>query len=194
MGGEKLRHMMKNKDSKGSPPHRRGKEPCLHTRAAFHRITPAWAGKRSGQTACTSTRPDHPRMGGEKISMSSTVFFWQGSPPRGRGKVLQVAPLCAEPGITPAWAGKSCGRCPAGRCSGDHPRVGGEKLARLYSSVPVPGSPPRGRGKVQFGIHALGGVGITPAWAGKRPSHCSERRRPQDHPRVSGEKAKLAMR
>ena len=45
--------------------------------------------------------------------------------------------------------------------------MGGEKRRNLMNEQKEKGSPPRGRGKVQFGIHALGGVGITPAWAGK---------------------------
>ena len=49
-----------------------------------------------------------------------------------------------------------------------NPRVGGEKLARLYSSVPVPGSPPRGRGKDGESTGIGGADGITPAQAGKR--------------------------
>ena len=157
---------------------------------------------------------DHPGMGGEEISIRSVYQSFQGSPPRRRGKAdkddvsgldLGITPagrgkeLVPTRGvgfkrITPAWAGKSqfhgaC-QCP----SWDHPRVGGEKRTFLWSNFSFQGSSPRGRGKAEPVAAGNCLPGITPAWAGKRPSHCSERRRPQDHPRVSGEKAKLAMR
>ena len=70
----------------------------------------------------------------------------------------------------------------------DHPRVGGEKLARLYSSVPVPGSPPRGQGKGRRIVPNVEGLRITPAWAGKS-LFCFTAAVPiQDHPRVGREK------
>ena len=69
-----------------------------------------------------------------------------------------------------------------------NPRVGGEKLARLYSSVPVPGSPPRGRGKEDQKAAGQRFDGITPAWAGKRGCIELVKRASQDHPRMGGEK------
>ena len=71
-------------------------------------------------------------------------------------------------GITPAWAGKRSA-CQE-RCfsTGDHPRVGGEKLRCSPAKVSGRGSPPRGRGKV-------GGFLLLRS--------CT-----QDHPRVGGEK------
>ena len=66
--------------------------------------------------------------------------------------------------------------------------MGGEKGEYDTDSDNDPGSPPHGRGKGVVNGRAGLLVGITPAWAGKRPSHCSERRRSQDHPRVGGEK------
>ena len=87
MGGEKFvdeSHFYKNL---GSPPRRRGKAAPVTLWACRWRITPAWAGKR--QTAAmprTMTR-DHPRVGGEKPSSQIGQRLFQGSPPRGRGKV-----------------------------------------------------------------------------------------------------------
>ena len=66
--------------------------------------------------------------------------------------------------------------------------MGGEKSPVLSVAGFPTGSPPRGRGKVQFGIHALGGVGITPAWAGKSLPVVVLTEIFQDHPRVGGEK------
>ena len=131
---------------------------------------------------------DHPRVGGEKISMSSTVFFWQGSPPHGRGKDAEFVVTVAGGGITPAWAGKS--RTSTGSCHfwEDHPRMGGEKPVAMHSLTTKAGSPPRGRGKgwppPPLGLSPR----ITPAWAGKRRERSSCRTNRRDHPRVGGEK------
>ena len=64
----------------------------------------------------------------------------------------------------------------------------GEKLARLYSSVPVPGSPPRMRGKVLLRGISLRCSRITPACVGKSIRPSSMASVPWDHPRVCGEK------
>ena len=103
--------------------------------------------------------------------------------------LLQI--FVPEPfGITPAWAGKSFCDVSCNISIWDHPRVGGEKLARLYSSVPVPGSPPRERGKVPHVSMEKISKGITPAWAGKRCKTRVQGALPEDHPRVGGEKPK----
>ena len=93
-------------------------------------------------------------------------------------------------GITPAWAGKStAAKCCANGIR-DHPRVGGEKIpagAPLYAPC---GSPPRGRGKGVRAGSVSEGVGITPAWAGKRATRPPCEAAARDHPRVGGEKGK----
>ena len=127
-------------------------------------------------------------MGGEKNKELEGVWLPMGSPPRGRGKVPPAGQGCIRGRITPAWAGKNPWRSVSYRCCGDHPRMGGEKGEYDTDSDNDTGSPPHGRGKGVVNGRAGLLVGITPAWAGKRPSHCSERRRSQDHPRVGGEK------
>lgn len=132
---------------------------------------------------------DHPRVGGEKISMSSTVFFWQGSPPHGRGKDAEFVVTVAGGGITPAWAGKS--RTSTGSCHfwEDHPRMGGEKPVVMHSLTTKAGSPPRGRGKgwppPPLGLSPR----ITPAQAGKSWIVQNWSRPHKEHPRVGGEKS-----
>ena len=71
-----------------------------------------------------------------------------GSPPRGRGKVVWVGAQCFIDRITPAWAGKRLLHDLFPAHKGDHPRVGGEKDAITSDPDLNPGSPPRGRGKV----------------------------------------------
>ena len=127
-------------------------------------------------------------MGGEKSPGRALRCCIRGSPPRGRGKETRPLLCRFSSGITPAWAGKSRPVSPPHRPHRDHPRMGGEKRQALSAAHGSAGSPPRGRGKIHGVACHIDAVAITPAWAGKRPSHCSERRRSQDHPRVGGEK------
>ena len=66
--------------------------------------------------------------------------------------------------------------------------MGGEKQMEQGAGRLWVGSPPRGRGKVIAQRHALFGVGITPAWAGKSQSSFRAVLLHGDHPRVGGEK------
>ena len=91
-------------------------------------------------------------MGGEKLSSGAYVAKDKGSPPRRRGKGVNVNCSADDIGITPAQAGKSCSDC---RCSNrrwDHPRMGGEKTAQKSFGSQVIGSPPRGRGKMHLSL------------------------------------------
>ena len=64
----------------------------------------------------------------------------------------------------------------------------GEKFHSAYNGRCSPGSPPRVRGKVHVSPGQVGGVGITPAYAGKSLPCPALLRFRQDHPRVCGEK------
>ena len=75
----------------------------------------------------------------------------------------------------------------------DHPRVGGEKFSTVFVGFLLPGSPPRGRGKVEDMRKAGLNPRITPAWAGKSRRHAESRTKSKDHPRVGGEKLKQRM-
>ena len=173
MGGEKLLSCRNARRFLGSPPRGRGKDQTVTLAAVKVRITPAWAGKSITEAISRGLKEDHPRVGGEKELNGAVMLDEQGSPPRGRGKVLQSALSRLGDRITPAWAGKS-GRClPVNRFHEDHPRVGGEKLFRTNRSFLERGSPPRGRGKVSTPISPVLLMGITPAWAGKSTPPCS---------------------
>lgn len=92
----------------------------------------------------------------------------QGSPPRVRGKVVDLRLHVGHAGITPACAGKSSpARIPPCRRR-DHPRVCGEKLTQPSAGGWWLGSPPRVRGKEVFPYRVQHPGGITPACAGKR--------------------------
>ena len=106
-----------------------------------------------------------------------------------RGKAILDYMGVPTKGITPAYAGKR-GRSPSpSRPLRDHPRVCGEKEARMYPKNEVWGSPPRMRGKVFAFAHVNVYERITPAYAGKSGMPTPQQPLPGDHPRVCGEKA-----
>ncbi len=108
-----------------------------------------------------------------------------------RGKGIADDEARAAVGITPACAGKSEKKVPFLPPHQDHPRVCGEKVLNTFIMVCHVGSPPRMRGKVPKVCELRYIVGITPAYAGKRPKNNGIWRFRRDHPRVCGEKVKV---
>ena len=106
MGGEKSAAPFSWTFVTGSPPRGRGKGLLIGPGQLNAGITPAWAGKSFFPQRVQVRVQDHPRVGGEKISIRSVYQSLQGSPPRGRGKAAAAALDAAPAGITPAWAGK----------------------------------------------------------------------------------------
>ena len=90
-------------------------------------ITPAYAGKRSGNHVDQVGNRDHPRLCGEKLAFSHLLTTILGSPPPMRGKANSGFPTIDRYRITPAYAGKS-------------------KIVKRFW-VSVSGSPPPMRGK-----------------------------------------------
>ena len=74
--------------AEGSPPRVRGKAEHTLIAFAFLRITPARAGKSCCRNSLGCCRWDHPRACGEKLFQFFAKLFFQGSPPRVRGKVF----------------------------------------------------------------------------------------------------------
>ena len=148
MCGEKMMKAGSNCAMLGSPPRMRGKDVPDDKEASGHGITPAYAGK----------------------SIRAYVKIWNewGSPPRMRGKVAVFCCAVGAHGITPAYAGKSHSATPCSPAVWDHPRVCGEKIMERQRPDRKGGSPPRMRGKAQDRQDPPRGVGITPAYAGKR--------------------------
>ena len=132
------------------------------------RITPAYAGKSRKHIIGRTFHRDHPRVCGEKPGSTSMVRPMTGSPPRMRGKANLYYQTHGGFRITPAYAGKRTGTASTSRCSGDHPRVCGEKKDYKALCKDLLGSPPRMRGKVASWQILIPLGGITPAYAGKR--------------------------
>ena len=146
----------------------RGKEPLAQVGVDVAGITPAYAGKSQQRHHRRGPSRDHPRVCGEKHEILSGLGDDAGSPPRMRGKADHRRRQKVQPGITPAYAGKSAlGARPSLRRRGSPPRMRGKALPR-------PALAPLG--------------GITPAYAGKSSVRVPLPLALRDHPRVCGEK------
>ena len=171
----------------------RGKVGSGSVAAANGGITPAYAGKRARCQRFRAFRRDHPRVCGEKVTVSLISLPYWGSPPRMRGKVKEFACKDGSPRITPAYAGKRALKSAVIRSPKDHPRVCGEKSFHIVFNFSTLGSPPRMRGKGGNGQIQIAQAGITPAYAGKRYPVYQRKTSTKDHPRVCGEKARTLI-
>ena len=169
----------------------RGKGPLEIGTECAVRITPAYAGKRHSVFGYGRNTRDHPRVCGEKCEPKHDLFNEQGSPPRMRGKGISVVGMIQLIGITPAYAGKSFTFPMAFADAKDHPRVCGEKSAKLVFPQKTAGSPPRMRGKVRRERGPMRSRRITPAYAGKSTRRAASHFSSRDHPRVCGEKPRV---
>ena len=84
----------------------RGKGQFLIVGVCAVGITPAYAGKSTIFQIKTNVHWDHPRLCGEKFTISSSVCIPKGSPPPMRGKDEFHMKNDDELRITPAYAGK----------------------------------------------------------------------------------------
>ena len=146
----------------------RGKVPVNTPLMFSQRITPAYAGKRTGLICKYPLVRDHPRLCGEKDRANKKMHVVQGSPPPMRGKEVIKATKNLPARITPAYAGKSAVVELLLITRQDHPRLCGEKPFSQDIFPPVPGSPPPMRGKEKFANTPDHCFRITPAYAGKR--------------------------
>ena len=106
VGGEKKPDLYYAGLAQGSPPRGQGKADPSLPRIDRIGITPAWAGKSGKLYRRHMGAQDHPRVGGEKSFAASSLRRGLGSPPHGRGKVVEICDVVALVGITPARAGK----------------------------------------------------------------------------------------
>ena len=74
----------------GSPPRVRGKQADLSKISACTRITPACAGKTRSCPPFSACSGDHPRVCGENESIKEGTLLKTGSPPRVRGKHVNI--------------------------------------------------------------------------------------------------------
>ena len=165
----------------------RGKHHCILVSHASHRITPARAGKTYLLPVSSPACRDHPRACGENARIKPCDCMRPGSPPRVRGKLLEMVAEHREMRITPARAGKTAAGRSRQAISQDHPRACGENTKRGRRTFLSRGSPPRVRGKPELNLNWKLFLRITPARAGKTFSSHSIFLLSEDHPRACGE-------
>ena len=133
----------------------------------IYRITPAYAGKSIGLLIALTVLRDHPRLCGEKATITRSRLLTMGSPPPMRGKEELFHQFLRYDRITPAYAGKR----PHGgffcKSLEDHPRLCGEKQNDKNAKANTTGSPPPMRGKGISNLQKEIQRRITPAYAGK---------------------------
>ena len=105
-----------------------------------------------------------------------------------RGKARTEQAVSMQRRITPAYAGKSTPLYQLSFSAMDHPRLCGEKRRFHCNFQRRLGSPPPMRGKVCTVRCGFLGMGITPAYAGKRFRGQRGSKIYKDHPRLCGEK------
>ena len=171
----------------GSSPRGRGKRYAGCSRDPADGLIPAWAGKTPSTASLSTSRPAHPRVGGENETFYDAASAQRGSSPRGRGKRSCGQGCQVGARLIPAWAGKTrhAFRAPAGNAA--HPRVGGENLDKGASGLMASGSSPRGRGKRLIRVSVSISRWLIPAWAGKTLRILAASALRWAHPRVGGE-------
>ena len=182
MCGEKQETIVRTIGLEGSPPHVRGKGAHMPFTGAALGITPACAGKSGTNCRVKSSRKDHPRMCGEKLSFQIVSHILIGSPPHVRGKAPACVCFWACRGITPACAGKSLTIPKLTTGSWDHPRMCGEKLHFPHFLGGGNGSPPHVRGKVFCCCMPWAVSGDHPRMCGEKGSSAAVRRRARGSP------------
>ena len=110
-----------------------------------------------------------------------------------RGKVIRALECAAIIRITPAYAGKSTLSRRVDKHNKDHPRLCGEKIIHHIVRTVKLGSPPPMRGKGVTDEEIRHTHGITPAYAGKSDFSHRAGKLFRDHPRLCGEKFKIAF-
>ena len=171
----------------GSSPRGRGKPRTHGAHARADGLIPARAGKTHGLVTKASSKPAHPRAGGENPGAWWLPVVAGGSSPRGRGKLANAVPGASGKRLIPARAGKTLWPPSASSPSRAHPRAGGENKPSGALANIAYGSSPRGRGKRDHGRTAHRRAGLIPARAGKTMCCTRYAEDRGAHPRAGGE-------
>ena len=186
-GGENAINSMGAGIAEGSSPRGRGKPYGLDSQLALSGLIPARAGKTPSTASLSTSRPAHPRAGGEN---RMSLIAWSratGSSPRGRGKLVPWPAYHSAARLIPARAGKTSLTCSLTPPPRAHPRAGGENLLLRGGENRREGSSPRGRGKQKLPGVPAPGSRLIPARAGKTHYQPGPPRSLTAHPRAGGE-------
>ena len=179
---------------RGSSPRVRGKHahPTQHGRRT--RLIPARAGKTVIIQASRAVNTAHPRACGKNGHHPGEPGGEHGSSPRVRGKQRERPLDEPQPGLIPARAGKTKGRCATRASRRAHPRACGENGDVGGPQAGGLGSSPRVRGKPSSRQHRPPRQRLIPARAGKTPCVEVAPGFPRAHPRACGENPRRRAR
>ena len=169
VGGEHLWRRSTTGVGSGSSPRGRGTRRPPFSRWWAARVIPAWAGNTGLRVGVIGLETGHPRVGGEHGPQRPTDDPHLGSSPRGRGTRCSILPVPTIHRVIPAWAGNTRATVRPVMIEPGHPRVGGEHISSVMSSLFMPGSSPRGRGTHVAKLAELRPRRVIPAWAGNTP-------------------------
>ena len=119
----------------GSSPRSRGARACAVVRGGARGIIPAFAGSTGSRFATSVAQWDHPRVRGEHASTMRRAEPTAGSSPRSRGAQARRGAGDQGRGIIPAFAGSTARPSGESRRAGDHPRVRGEHISAMMSTM-----------------------------------------------------------
>ena len=132
----------------GTPPRWRGRRPTARFSAAHVGNTPALAGTTCARSHETHGCGEHPRAGGDDLTVCRTTQTRTGTPPRWRGRQAGRVSLLLQCGNTPALAGTTTAAHAESCGVAEHPRAGGDDLSRVRHFRIQTGTPPRWRGRL----------------------------------------------
>ena len=155
----------------GSPPRMRGIFRLFIIDLAWLRFTPAYAGNILLESSRWRIHKVHPRVCGEYVSLSTSIYYILGSPPRMRGIWKPLQHTTSYFRFTPAYAGNIIKMNIKTASIKVHPRVCGEYLATRKLYIFQSGSPPRMRGISRLLATVLAASRFTPAYAGNMSAY-----------------------
>ena len=150
----------------GSSPRLRGTHKAGVVRGKLLRFIPAFAGNAWPPVPGMPAGSVHPRVCGERISLSDGAVKRGGSSPRLRGTQQRAHCALLVARFIPAFAGNAPSLETQGRSGPVHPRVCGERCCGFGAAKPGSGSSPRLRGTHANMRHALACQRFIPAFAG----------------------------
>ena len=130
----------------GSSPHTRGTPPSTDSAPRYTRFIPAYAGNAAVIPLLEIDFAVHPRIRGERGTMTSESRTTPGSSPHTRGTLDHhgITDRCAR--FIPAYAGNAHTRRTPASVAPVHPRIRGERCRAVNNVLPNCGSSPHTRG------------------------------------------------
>ncbi len=189
MRGERIRSTTGESVRVGSSPHARGTLANRASHVSSRRIIPACAGNARNHAMPPINGADHPRMRGERAGSTRSASRGAGSSPHARGTPPRSGVRSRPARIIPACAGNAAPRRSGATVPPDHPRMRGERCARILPTSSYCGSSPHARGTRVSADSGAVTYRIIPACAGNADPNGGWRSGAPDHPRMRGERS-----